>query len=155
AALITAVLVSARGASPNAHEWNQKRLAQGNSPAVSVRYLTLRPSERAATGRGAKGAVRRTSARNSAAGERHSTRAQLAKLKASLDAITDRLADIHLTVDVADAVYQDVDDTRWTAVADSEFSGGSARLTDSVPSIVPVAKNGIYTPDLVDEPVTP
>ncbi|HEV8448993.1 MAG TPA: energy transducer TonB [Gemmatimonadaceae bacterium] len=88
--------------------------------------------------------------------ERHGTPSRLVSFKESLGAITDRLAEIRPAIDAADVVNKpDTDNSRWTAVADSEFSKGPSRLSDAVPTMVAQVKNGIYTPDLVDEQVAP
>jgi protein TonB len=88
--------------------------------------------------------------------DRQSATERLASLKTSLAAITDRLAEIRPAIDTADVVHNlDIDASQWTVVADSEFNKVPSRLSDAVPSPLAQVKNGIYTPDLVDEQVTP
>lgn len=160
AVLIGAVLLITRGTSPHAHGWNHA--SQGIPTLVQVRYLRSIPADRPTpadkpTSGKALNASEKTAkpARRNPVRERDHTDGRLALLRKSFDAIADRVADIHPTVDVADAVRAiDTSDARWTAVADSEFKGGTERLSDAVRPPVPLVKNGIYTPDLVDEPVT-
>lgn len=156
AVLIAGMLMTTRGTSSHAHGRNQ--LAQEIPPAVHVRYLTSLPIERTAPTEAAPVRERRaSSAKRSPVVERRRPEQRLAALKASLDAITGRLVtDVHPAFDVDDVMrVVDVQDARWTAVADSEFNNGSARLSDAVRPPVPTVANGIYTTDLVDQPVTP
>jgi TonB family protein len=156
-ALITAVLATTRGGNSHSHAWNQLR--QATPRVTQVRYLTTMPTDEAAPRRASNATEKRpTRARRSSARERQSdgVPTRLASLKESLDAITDRLAEIHPALDVADVTRAlDADEARWTAVADSEFNKGRGKLSDGLASPPPVATNGIYTPDLVDEQVTP
>src|SRR5262249_51056767 len=88
--------------------------------------------------------------------ERPSAKARLATIKKTLGEITDRLAEVRPTFDVTDVVNNTaVDESRWTEVADSEFNKAPSRLTDAVPMVLAQVKDGIYTPDLVDEAVSP
>jgi TonB family protein len=88
--------------------------------------------------------------------ERQSAQMRLASLQKSLASITDRLAEVRPAIDAADVVNNvAVDDSRWPAVADSEFNKAPSRLADALPTPMAEVKNGIYTPDLVDEPVSP
>jgi TonB family protein len=156
AVLIAAMLMTTRGTSSHAHGRNPS--SRETTPIVHVRYLTSLPIERAAPDDAAHIRERRpASTRRSEVAARQRAGAQLASLKASFDAIANRVvADVHPAVDVAD-VMRDIDaqDARWTAVADSEFNNRSARLSDAVRPPVPTVKDGIYTTDLVDEPVMP
>jgi TonB family protein len=122
-----------------------------------LQYLTLTPADVATPAKPANTSERRTTpARRSSVSERHGTPSRLVSFKESLGAITDRLAEIRPAIDAADVVNKpDTDNSRWTAVADSEFSKGPSRLSDAVPTMVAQVKNGIYTPDLVDEQVAP
>jgi TonB family protein len=125
---------------------------------VHVRYLTSLPIERAAPSEATHPRERRaTIPKRSPAAERRSSEARLASLKASLDAIANRVvADVRPAFDVDDVMRGvDAQDARWTAVADSEFNNGAARLSEAVRPPAPTVKNGIYTTDMVDEPVTP
>jgi TonB family protein len=123
-----------------------------------VRYLTSLPIEPATPDEAAPVRERRaTPAKRSPVVERRRSEPRLVSFKASLDAIADRVVtDVRPAFDVAD-VMRDVDaqDARWTAVADSEFNNGAARLSDAVRPPAPMVNNGIYTTDLVDQPVTP
>jgi len=152
--VIVAVILTARGASPNSHGWQSPR---ENTPVVHLQYLTLTPADLTVPSKTTSASERRpTSARKSEVSERHGAQSRLASLKESLSAITDRLAEIRPAIDAADVVHHvDIDDSRWTAVADSEFSKAPARLSDAVPAPVAQVRNGIYTPDLVDEQVAP
>jgi TonB family protein len=88
--------------------------------------------------------------------ERQPVQERLASLKTSVAAITDRLGDIHPTLDTSGVIRSvDAENAKWTAVADSEFSHGTTRLADAVRPPAPLVNNGIYTPDLVDEQVAP
>ncbi|HEY2163987.1 MAG TPA: TonB family protein [Gemmatimonadaceae bacterium] len=88
--------------------------------------------------------------------QRQPVQERLASLKTSVAAITDRLGDIHPTLDTADVMRSAAaQDAKWTATADSDFSKGTTRLADAVQPPAPLVNNGIYTPDLVDEQVTP
>lgn len=154
AGLIAIVILTTPGASPNSHGWQSPR---ESTPVVHLQYLTLTPADVSAPGKALNGSEKRTTpARRSSVSERHGARSRLASLKESLGAITDRLAEIRPAIDAADVVHNhDIDDSRWTAVADSEFSKGPSRLSDAVPTPVAQVKNGVYTPDLVDEQVAP
>lgn len=152
AALVAAVVVTTRGTGSDAHGSNRAR--QDAAHAVDVRYLTPPAKPAAATG---DGRVTRERAVGAAHDDRrHSPFAvtsRFASLQASFDALTDRLAGLRPAVDVAEVLASlSAIDSQATAVADSEFSG-AARLSDLVKPIMAVARNGIYTPDLVDEPV--
>ncbi len=156
AVLIAGMLMTTRGTSSHAHGRHQ--LPQETPPAVYVRYLTSLPIERTPPNEAAPVRERRaSSAKRSPPVERRRPEERLASLKASLDAITSRLVtNVRPAFDVDD-VMRDVDaqDARWTAVADSEFKNVSARVSDAVRPPVPIVANGIYTTDLVDQPVTP
>lgn len=153
--LIAAVLVSTRGTGSHSHRWTHS--AQQSTPIVHVRYLTSLPIEAAPSieTEPARDEPVRT-ARKSRDGELQRAKARLASLKISLTAVTDRLAEIHPALDAADVMRAaDVDDAKWTAVADSEFKRGAGRLSDAVQPPAPPVKDGIYTPDLVDEAASP
>jgi len=152
--LIAFLLMTTSGTGSHAHGWNH--LAQETPPLVQVRYLLSLPTT-GAVSRETSGRESQTMpARKDPTSERRGAGARLASLRASLDAVTHRLADIRPALDVADsAPAVDADYARWTAVADSEFKSRPAGLSDATPSLVPLVKNGIYTPDLVDEPVRP
>ena len=154
-AVIVAVLMTARGASPNSHGSSQ--LPRESTPVVHLQLLKLIPTDRDESGKAPTPSEKHAAApRRSAVGERHSETVQLAALKSSLAAITDRLAEVRPTLDSAALVNKvDVDESRWTAVADSEFSKAPSRLSDAVPTLLAQVKDGIYTPDLVDEPEAP
>ena len=154
AAVIGAVLMIGRGASPNSHGWN--RLPQEPTPVVHLQYLSLLPTDGSTPGKALTTSEKRAPVRRSPVSEPQSATARLASLKTSLAAITDRLAEIRPAIDTGDVVHKvDVDDSRWTVVADSEFNKGPSRLAEAVPTPMPEVKNGIYTPDLVDEQVSP
>src|SRR5262249_26692905 len=144
AALIVAVLATTRNAGPNSHAANQ--LAREATPVVHLQYLTLLPSD--LPGKAPSASEKRaTTPRRSALGERQSTKARLATMKKTLREITDRLADVRPTFDVADVVNNiAVDESRWTAVADSEFNKAPPRLSDAIPTPMAEVKDGIYTP---------
>ncbi len=156
AVVIAAVLMATRGTDSNSHGWI--RVRQAAPLVVQLRYLTPAPTDVAPAAtrelhvpaRSAKEA-RRSSPR----GGPEDVRTHSAAFKATLDAVTHSLADSHPAFDIAEVMRAvEADATAPKAVADSDFNNGAARLSDLAP-IVPVAKNGIYTPDLVDEQVTP
>jgi len=152
--LIAAALMATRSASPNSHGWNQ--LPQEPTPVVHLQYLSLLPSDASLSGKALNSSERRAPARRSPVSDRQSATTRLASLKTSLAAITDRLAEIRPAIDSAGVVNnRDVVDSQWTAVSDSEFSKGPMRLSEAVPTPLAEVKNGIYTPDLVDEQVSP
>jgi TonB family protein len=161
AVVIAAVLMTTRGTDSNSHGVNRAR--QAAPLVIQLRYLTPTATDVATAGgrelhvpaRPAKDA--RTSSPD---GGHEEVPAHATAFKATLDAVTHSLADIHLAdihpaLDIAEVMRGVEADTAAPAVvADSDFNSGAARLSDLAP-IVPVAKNGIYTPDLVDEQVTP
>jgi len=153
--LIAAVLASTRGTGTHAHRWNHAD--QRPTPLVQVRYLTslpIKPPPPVYSEPASHKPVRAT--RPSRDGELQRAKTRLASLKESLAAVTDRLAQIHPALDVADVMRAaDVDDAKWTAVADSELNNGAAKLSDAVRPLAPPVKDGIYTPDLVDEAASP
>jgi TonB family protein len=122
-----------------------------------LQYLKLIPMDPAASGKAPDASEKHeTTPRRSQVSEKPSVKKPLAELKTSLSAITDRLAEIRPAIEVPDVVNNvDVDESRRTVVADSEFSKGPSRLSDAVPTPLAQVRDGIYTPDLVDEPVAP
>ena len=155
AVVIGAALMTTRGTDSQAHGWNDVR--QETPPLVQVRYLIPTPTEEGEVGR-PEGNVPDGPARrawmNPLGGRHEEARTQLATLKATFDAVTHSL-DIHPAFDIADVMRGlEADFAPSTSEADSEFNNGAARMSD-LAQLVPSAKNGIYTPDLVDETVTP
>lgn len=154
AVVVTMVLMTTRGTDSHSHGWNDTRLVM--PPLVQLRYLTPIPThEFSASGHGADvrdGLAGRI--RMSPLGARHDDMgAQVAALWGTIDAVAHRL-DILPSFNIDDVMRGlAADATASLVVADSEFSNGAARLSD-LAQLVPVAKNGIYTPDLVDESVT-
>ncbi len=157
AALIGVVLFANRGGNSHSHEWHHRtdRVPQ----IVSLRYLTAIPVDESAQRPAADPDPERATHRRRTVSSEQPSAARidrLSSLKTSLAAITDHVAEIKPAIDVADLMRKvDAEETQSTAVADSEFTRGRTKLTDAVPSIVPVATDGIYTPDLVDEQVAP
>jgi TonB family protein len=153
-ALITAVIVTTRGIGSDAHGRNH--VLSASPLLVPVRYLTSAQPEKTVADVSAANLAPSHAApvRKSRAGELiDEAKASLASLKASLDAVTARLATIQPAFDLARVMRSlDADYARLT-VDDSEFNNGAAiRLSDAF-QIVPTTRNGIYTPDLVDEQV--
>ena len=153
-AAVAAVLMVTRSASPNSHGSN--RLPQEPTPVVHLQYLSLLPTDGPFSRKATNTLEGRASVRRSLLNDRHSATERLASLKTSLAAITDRLGEIRPAIDSAAVVHNlDIDASQWTVVPDSEFSKVPSRLSDAVPTPVALVKNGIYTPDLVDEQVAP
>ena len=153
-ALIAAVIMTTRGIGSDAHGRNH--VLPASPLLVSVRYLTSARPEKAVVDVSATNLSpsHATPAQRSRAGElMDEAKSSLASLKASLDAVTDQLAKIQPAFDIAGVMRNlDADYARVT-VDDSEFNNEVAlRLSDAF-QLVPTTRSGIYTPDLVDEPV--
>lgn len=139
AVVIAATLVATRGTDSHSHGWNDMRHAI--PPLIQVRYLTPTPTP--ASG-----------ARMSPLGGRYDDMsAHVATLQATLDAVAHNL-EILPSFDIADVMRAvEAEAAAATVAADADFSLGAARLSDLI-QLAPTAKNGVYTPDLVDESVT-
>jgi TonB family protein len=153
--IIAAVLMATRGTGTHAHGWND---APHHAPTVvRLQFLESTPARAAISGTEETGNdAPRRHARSNSVSQRQPVQERLASLKTSVAAITDRLSDIHPTLDTADVMRgAAAQDAKWTAAADSDFNRGTTRLADAVRPPAPLVNNGIYTPDLVDEQVTP
>ncbi len=152
--LIVAVLMATRGTGTDAHR--SSPTAHDPAPVIHVRYVTSMLDPFALGRAGPTQGRTARSERRSSVTEPQQAKPRLAVLKASLADLTDRLAEIRPKFEVADVMRGlDTVETKWATASDSEFHGVTQRLSDAVQPLVPTVKDGIYTPDLVDEQVAP
>jgi TonB family protein len=152
--IIAAVLMATRGTGSHAHGWNDAREI---TTVVQLRFAAPAPARATAPERAdSKTEAASHTTRSVSAGEPPSLRERLASLKVVFDGIADRAADVRPTLDADDIVRNaSTGDAKAAAVPDSEFSHGTTPLADAVRPAAPLVNNGVYTPELVDEQVSP